>query len=179
MKRTVSPVELLHTFRARFRFIRRSLRHVDRHGHRWYCFHLKCRLAHKDHRSFDTHCAMLNHVMDCHREVVLAFFEPDCMPPALRRFVLAETSNLQKVPHFHIVIVLKRWVNECEQSFSACHGSIFQSVIKWFETTCCHKAESFLFAQMRICFHVNNKLHLALFHSRATSGPEVYPRTKK
>ena len=105
--RTISPVELLHTFRARFRFIRRSLQHVDRHGHRWYCFHTKCRLAHKDHRSFDTHRAMLDHVMDCHRDVIFAFFDPDCMPSALRRFVRVKTAHLQKVPHFHFTILLQ------------------------------------------------------------------------
>ena len=35
---------------------------MDEHGHMWYCFDEKCQPAHKNHRSFNSHKAMLQHL---------------------------------------------------------------------------------------------------------------------
>lgn len=55
-------------------YIRRPSRvgEPDNHGHLWYCFHPWCGkatgLGFKNHRSFDTHAAMLSHICDKHDE---------------------------------------------------------------------------------------------------------------
>ena len=38
----------------------------DAHGHCGYCFHPTCALPHKNHRSFDTEGALLQHISDKH-----------------------------------------------------------------------------------------------------------------
>lgn len=59
--RKISPAEIRRPGR---------LGQIDRHGHMWYCFAIPCEPAHKDHRSFDSHSAMLRHLQDRHNALL-------------------------------------------------------------------------------------------------------------
>lgn len=41
---------------------------ADSHGHVWYCFCTPCSKNGKDHRSFDSDEAMLDHLLSLHRD---------------------------------------------------------------------------------------------------------------
>ena len=41
----------------------------DSHGHQWFCF--DCETAFKDHRSFNSDRAMLQHLTDCHDDYII------------------------------------------------------------------------------------------------------------
>jgi hypothetical protein len=49
---------------------------VDTHGHMWYCYdEAKCgtiRFTNKDHRSFDSHASMLQHLKNSHPMEIIA-----------------------------------------------------------------------------------------------------------
>lgn len=62
----VSEAYLVQIFSMTHPFIRRTRYEKDNHGHMWYCFHRKCALHHKNHRSFDSHKAVLDHIIHCH-----------------------------------------------------------------------------------------------------------------
>lgn len=49
---------------------------TDSHGHMWYCFDDMCGPTHKNHRSFDSHQAMLQHLKARH-QYSLKFVEDD------------------------------------------------------------------------------------------------------
>lgn len=61
-----NDAKLAYTFSIEHPFIRRTRYEIDNHGHMWYCFHRKCALNHKDHRSFDSHKAIVDHIIHCH-----------------------------------------------------------------------------------------------------------------
>lgn len=49
---------------------------TDSHGHMWYCFDDMCEPPHKNHRSFASHQAMLQHLKARHQSL-LEFVEDD------------------------------------------------------------------------------------------------------
>jgi hypothetical protein len=51
----------------------------DSHGHQWYCF--DCETAVKDHRSFNSDEAMLQHLTACHHEYIKADMDIECHCP--------------------------------------------------------------------------------------------------
>ena len=59
-----------HVRKNHFIDIRRpgAVGHQDSHGHVWYCF--QCETWPKDHRSFGSNEAMLQHMQSCHGGVI-------------------------------------------------------------------------------------------------------------
>ena len=64
---------------------------TDSHGHIWYCF--ECEGPLNDHRSYDSDIAMLNHLNQCHEDVMESITRNSKTAP----FLMSRTKRLQQL----------------------------------------------------------------------------------